>query len=63
MPFYTFETIPVQTGKPVRCCELWQGMTTPPLERHPGTGEPLRRIYCVARSGKLQPRELTLAVV
>jgi len=44
MATYVYETIPRQPGDaPVRF-EVVQGMKDAPLERHPDTGEPVRRV-------------------
>lgn len=44
MPNYVYETLPAKPGGPVRRYELWQSMKEPPLQRHPETGEPIRRV-------------------
>lgn len=46
MPTYVYETIPesLGVGGPVRRYEIGQNMKDDPLERHPDTGERVRRI-------------------
>lgn len=41
MPIYVYETI---GGQPPERFEFFQKMSDPPLERHPETGQPIRRI-------------------
>ncbi len=44
MPTYVYETIPQEaTGTPARF-EIRQGMSDAPLERHPQTHVPIRRV-------------------
>lgn len=44
MPTYVYETIPAdENTQPVQF-EIKQGMNDKPLEKHPETGEPVRRI-------------------
>lgn len=40
---YVYETIPDSPGEPVRRYEIWQRMKDDPLDRHPETGERIRR--------------------
>ena len=44
MATYTYETIPVKEGGEPRRFEINQSMKEAPLERHPDTGEPIRRV-------------------
>lgn len=44
MPTYQYETIPTQPGQKPLQFELQQSMQDAPLQQHPQTGEPLRRI-------------------
>lgn len=44
MPTYVYETIPKKPGTRVRRYEFWQSMRDNAYERHPETGERLRRI-------------------
>ena len=44
MATYVYETIPRQPGETPRRFELVQSMRDAPLERHPDTGEPVRRV-------------------
>lgn len=44
MPIYIYETIPERPGQKKRRYEIWQRMDDAPLNFHPETGEPLRRI-------------------
>ena len=43
MPTYIYESIPSDGGEPERF-EVTQGMNDAPLQAHPETGEPVRRI-------------------
>lgn len=58
MPFYTYETIPIRIGDPVRRYELWQGIKNPPFHRHPETGEALQRIFPAALDARRKRRSL-----
>lgn len=55
MPTYLYETIPVDGEEP-RHYEIQQSMHDPVLERHPETGEPIRRVilggYGLIEKGK-----------
>ncbi len=44
MTTYTYETIPLIPGVAPERFELQQAMAEAPLTRHPGTGEPVRRV-------------------
>jgi predicted nucleic acid-binding Zn ribbon protein len=44
MVTYVYETIPQKAGDSPRQFELRQHMADAPLERHPDTGEPVRRV-------------------
>ena len=44
MATYVYETIPAQPGQPAHRFEVVQGMKDAPLQRHPDTGEPVRRV-------------------
>ena len=44
MATYVYETIPNQHGATPRRFEVVQSMKDRPLERHPDTGEPVRRV-------------------
>ena len=44
MATYVYETIPGPAGEAPRRFEVVQSMKDPPLERHPDTGESVRRI-------------------
>lgn len=44
MATYVYETIPRQPGEAPRRFEMVQSMKDAPLERHPDTGEPVRRV-------------------
>ena len=44
MATYVYETIPRQPGEPARRFEAVQSMKDAPLQRHPDTGEPVRRV-------------------
>jgi hypothetical protein len=44
MATYVYETIPEKPGDPVKRYELWQQMREPAYERHPETGERIRRV-------------------
>ena len=44
MATYVYETIPQRPGEPPRRFELVQSMKDSPLQRHPDTGEPVRRV-------------------
>lgn len=44
MPIYTYETIPQVPGELPETFEIKQSMTEPPLERHPDSGKPVRRV-------------------
>lgn len=41
---YLYETIPAHAGDPVKHYELQQGRDDIPLDRHPETGEAIRRV-------------------
>lgn len=43
MPTYVYETLPPRGTEPERF-EWRQAMSEPPLERHPETGVPVRRV-------------------
>lgn len=61
MPTYVYETIPDDGSEP-RMFEWVQSIHAPPLERHPETGEPVRRIITapnlVLRHGAHQEKHL-----
>jgi hypothetical protein len=44
MATYIYETIPRQAGEAPRRFEVVQSMKDAPLQRHPDTGEPVRRV-------------------
>ena len=44
MATYVYETIPRQPGEAPRRFEVVQSMRDAPLERHPDTGDPVRRV-------------------
>lgn len=44
MATYVYETVPRQPGEAPRRFEVVQSMKDAPLERHPDTGEPVRRV-------------------
>lgn len=44
MATYVYETIPRQPDETPRRFEVVQSMKDRPLERHPDTGEPVRRV-------------------
>jgi hypothetical protein len=44
MATYVYETIPRQPGEAAKRFEVVQSMKDAPLERHPDTGEPVRRV-------------------
>ena len=44
MATYVYETIPGPAGAAPRRFEMVQSMKDPPLQRHPDTGEPVRRV-------------------
>lgn len=44
MATYVYETIPRQPGEAPRRFEVVQSMKDAPLDRHPDTGEPVRRV-------------------
>lgn len=43
MPTYLYETIPAE-GESTEQFEVRQGFNDPPLEAHPATGAPVRRV-------------------
>ncbi len=43
MPTYIYQTIAAE-GQQTETFELRQGMSDPPLERHPESGAPVRRV-------------------
>jgi predicted nucleic acid-binding Zn ribbon protein len=44
MATYVYESIPQRPGEPPRRFEVVQSMKDSPLQRHPDTGEPVRRV-------------------
>ena len=44
MPTYTYETIPEKQGECAVRFEVKQSMTESPLEVHPETGQPVKRV-------------------
>ena len=44
MATYVYETIPQRPGENPRQFEVRQSMKDVPLQRHPDTGEPVRRV-------------------
>ncbi|MCX7868319.1 MAG: hypothetical protein N2322_00050 [Terrimicrobiaceae bacterium] len=44
MPTYIYETIPSKAGARIKRYEIRQSITSPALEKHPETGEPIRRV-------------------
>jgi predicted nucleic acid-binding Zn ribbon protein len=44
MPTYLYETVPVSGGEPVERFEVRQSFSEAPLETHPQTGAPVRRV-------------------
>lgn len=51
MPIYAYESIPRNSGDPVRQFEIRQCMDDPPLDKHPETGEPIRKVYAAFAVG------------
>ncbi len=41
---YLYETIPARKGEEPKQYEIKQSASEAPLTRHPGTGEPIRRV-------------------
>jgi hypothetical protein len=60
MATYVYETIPRQAGEAPRRFEVAQSMKDAPLERHPDTGEPVRRVI-TGGYGLMGMREKTAA--
>ena len=54
MPTYVYESIPSNGGEPERF-EVTQGMNDAPLQAHPDTGEPVRRIITGGLGIKTKP--------
>jgi len=44
MTTYVYETVPQKTGQKPKYYEIKQSMNDAPLEKHPETGEPIRRV-------------------
>ena len=44
MTTYVYETVPQEPGEQPRRFEVRQSMHDAPLQRHPETGEPVRRV-------------------
>ena len=44
MATYVYETVPQSPKQKPRRFEVQQKMSDPPLEKHPETGEPVRRV-------------------
>jgi predicted nucleic acid-binding Zn ribbon protein len=44
MPTYMYETVPVAPGEPVERFEVKQHFSEPPLDTHPESGAPVRRV-------------------
>lgn len=44
MATYIYETLPRAAGETPRRFEMVQSMKDPPLQAHPATGEPVRRV-------------------
>lgn len=44
MPTYLYETVPSAAGECTEQFEVRQGFNDAPLERHPTTGAPVRRV-------------------
>jgi predicted nucleic acid-binding Zn ribbon protein len=44
MPIYVYESIPQKPDQKPRYFEFSQRMTDEPYTKHPGTGEPIRRV-------------------
>jgi predicted nucleic acid-binding Zn ribbon protein len=44
MPVYVYETVPTSPTETVERFELRQTFGEPPLETHPATGRPVRRV-------------------
>lgn len=44
MATYTYETVPAAPGDHVKRYEIQQSMKDAPLQKHPETGEPVRRV-------------------
>jgi predicted nucleic acid-binding Zn ribbon protein len=44
MAIYIYETIPARPGEDVKRYELQQSMKDAAFEKHPETGEPIRRV-------------------
>ena len=54
MPTYVYESIPPNGGEPERF-EVTQSMNDAPLQAHPDTGEPVRRIITGGLGIKAKP--------
>ncbi len=66
MATYVYETIPRQPGEAPRRFEFVQSMKDTPLERHPDTGEPVRRVITggygvLAKAGPKSPAAVSTA--
>lgn len=44
MAIYVYESIPQKPGEETRYFEFSQRMTDKPYTKHPGTGQPIRRV-------------------
>ena len=62
MATYVYETSPRQPGDTPRRFEMVQGMKDAPLQRHPDTGEPVRRVIS-GGYGLMGVNEKTPAVI
>lgn len=55
MPIYVYEIVN-EDGTPGEKFELLQGITDPPLKKHPETGRPVRRVVCAPHvPGRYRP--------
>lgn len=65
MATYVYETIPKKPGAKAQRFEIQQSMNDAPLQKHPGTGEPVRRVisggFGFIGSAKEQARAATPA--
>lgn len=60
MPTYTYETIPTDSNTRQRRFTVKQSIKDAPLEMHPKTGEPVRRVLSGGlhvRLGTIKPRQ------
>ncbi|MCC5841800.1 MAG: zinc ribbon domain-containing protein [Opitutales bacterium] len=59
MTTYVYETIPSAEGEEPELFEIRQNMSDAPLEKHPETGQPIRRVilggYGLLKKGESPP--------